>query len=50
MVNVISFCLYGSHSTYILGMKENIKLAKKYYPEWKVYIYYNKTVPEKYIK
>jgi GR25 family glycosyltransferase involved in LPS biosynthesis len=50
MVNVISFCLYGSHSTYILGMKENIKLTKEFYPDWKVYIYYNKTVPEKYIK
>ena len=50
MVNVVSFCLYGSHSTYILGMKENIKLAKKHYPGWKVYIYHNKTVPEKYIK
>ena len=50
MVNVVSFCLYGSHSTYILGMKENIKLAKEFYPGWEVYIYYNKTVPEKYIK
>lgn len=50
MVNVVSFCLYGSHSTYVLGMKENIKLAKEFYIDWKVYIYYNKTVPEKYIK
>ena len=47
---VISFCLYGSKATYIIGMKENIILAKKFYPDWLVYIYYNDTVPEKYIK
>ena len=50
MVNVISFCLYGKNATYILGMKENIKLANKFFPTWKVYIYYNNTVDEKYIK
>ena len=47
--NVISFCLYGSAATYILGMKENIRLAKKFYENWEVRIYYNSTVPEKYI-
>ena len=50
MINIISFCLYGSKATYILGMKENIILGKKYFPNWQIRIYYNDTVPEKYIK
>ena len=50
MYNVISFCLYGSHATYIFGMKENISLGKKFYPDWQIRIYYNDTVPDKYIK
>jgi len=50
MYNVISFCLYGSRATYILGMKENISLGKKFYPDWQIRIYYNDTVPDKYIK
>ena len=28
-------------------MEENIKLAKQHFPDWTVYIYYNKTVPLK---
>ena len=50
MINVISFCLYGSRATYVLGMKENILLGKKYYPDWEIRIYHNDTVPEQYIK
>lgn len=50
MKNVISFCLYGSRTTYILGMKENILLGKKYYPTWEIRIYHNDTVPEIIIK
>ena len=50
MINVISFCLYGSKATYILGMKENILLGKKYFPNWEIRIYHNETVPEKFIK
>lgn len=49
MKKVISFCLYGCTATYIIGMKENIKLAKLYYEDWEVRIYYNTTVPDKYI-
>lgn len=48
--NVISFCLYGCHATYIIGMKENINLAKEHYPNWEVRIHYNSTVPEKFIE
>lgn len=49
MKKVVSFCLYGYNATYIIGMKENIKLAKQYYSDWEVRIYHNNTVPEKYI-
>lgn len=41
MVNVFSFCLYGPENPrYYPGMLENIYLAGKYFPTWKVYIYY----------
>ena len=50
MVNVISFCLYGNKATYILGMIENIKIAKNIYKNWDIYIYFNETVPENFIK
>lgn len=50
MKNIISFCLYGSHATYVLGMKENILLGKKYFPTWEIRIYYNDTVPENFIE
>ena len=50
MKRVVSFCLYGSKNTYVLGMKENIILGKKYFPGWEIRIHYNNTVPDKYIK
>lgn len=50
MKNIVSFCLYGSKAIYILGMKENILLGKKYFPTWEIRIYHNDTVPEKFIK
>jgi hypothetical protein len=41
MVNVISFCLYGPNNPkYYVGLLENIFLIGKYFPDWKVYIYY----------
>jgi len=49
MKKVISFCLYGCNATYIIGMKENIKLAKEYFSDWEFRIYHNNSVPEKYI-
>lgn len=40
MVNVFSFCLYGPENPrYYPGMLENIALAQKYFPDWKVYVY-----------
>jgi hypothetical protein len=40
MVYVFSFCLYGPYNgRYYPGMLENIYLAGKYFPSWKVYVY-----------
>lgn len=37
---VFSFCLYGpSNPRYYPGMLENIDLAKRYFPDWKVFVY-----------
>ena len=40
MVNVFSFCLYGPRNDrYYVGMQQNVLLALKYFPTWKVYVY-----------
>ena len=40
MVNVFSFCLYGPVcDRYYTGMKQNVLLALRYFPDWKVYVY-----------
>lgn len=50
MVNVFSFCLYGAFSDrYYTGMLENIYLAGKYFPDWKVYIYVAPDVEENFL-
>lgn len=50
MVNVFSFCLYGPNNPkYYVGMLENIFLAGKYFPTWKVYVYYGPDVTEQMI-
>jgi hypothetical protein len=47
MVNVFSFCLYGPENPkYYRGLLENIFLAGKYFPDWKVYVYYGSDVTE----
>jgi hypothetical protein len=47
MVNAFSFCLYGPENPkYYRGLLENIFLAGKYFPTWKVYVYYGPDVEE----
>ena len=47
MVNAFSFCLYGPpNPRYYPGMLENVYLAGKYFPTWKVYVYYGPDVAE----
>jgi len=51
MVNVFSFCLYGPENPrYYPGMLENIFLAGKHFPTWKVYVYYAPDVTETMVK
>lgn len=48
MVNAFSFCLYGPENPrYYPGMLENVYLAGKYFPDWKVYIYYAPDVSDR---
>ena len=40
MVNAFSFCLYGPKTDrYYTGMQQNVLLALKHFPAWKVYVY-----------
>ena len=45
MKKVISFSVYGTNKKYTIGILKNLELSSKIYPDWKVYIYYNNTVP-----
>jgi len=45
MKKVISFSIYGDNPKYTVGLLKNIELSEKIYPDWKVFIYYNNTVP-----
>lgn len=45
-LKVISFSLYGDNPKYTIGLINNIALSPYYYPGWKVYVYYNYTVPK----
>lgn len=46
-MNVFSFCLYGpDNPRYYRGLLENIFLAGKYFPRWKVYVYYGSDVTD----
>jgi len=43
-MKVISFCVYGTKPMYTIGMIENLKLCKTFYPDWKPYVYISPTV------
>ena len=47
---VISFSIYGNQLKYLAGIEENIYLAHLFYPGWFIYIYYNSSVPWKFLK
>jgi hypothetical protein len=46
-MKVLSFCLFGEAHKYTAGIVRNCQLAKRFYPEWKVYVVADNTVPEK---
>lgn len=39
-MKIISFSLFGDKDKYLIGMQKNIDLAEKFYPDWKIAIYY----------
>ena len=41
MLKIISFCLYGKQKIYNKGALYNSTMAKKYYPDFKVWIYFS---------
>lgn len=42
---IISFSLWGSEPSYLLGAVENVKLQRKHYPGWTCRFYVDDTVP-----
>lgn len=49
MATVLSFCIYGpERPLYYRGLLENIDLAKRHFPTWKVYVYAGSDVSEDY--
>lgn len=49
MNKVIAYSLFGTSQRYTINMIINVELAKQFYPDWKVWIYYDDTVAHQYI-
>jgi hypothetical protein len=46
MEKIISFSLWGTRDLYLHGALVNATLTARYFPDWKVRIYHDDTVPE----
>lgn len=46
-MKVISYSIFGKEQLYRIGLLKNIELAKKLFPEWKVFIYLNTNYEDK---
>jgi len=47
MVNTFSFCLYGPENPkYHDGLMENLDLIRRYFPEWRVFVYVGADITE----
>ena len=46
MSKIISYSLWGSRSMFIHGAVMNAKQCREFFPDWKVRIYHNSSVPE----
>lgn len=44
-MKIISYSLWGDNPRYTLGTIKNVELAKEIFPDWKVKIFYDNTVP-----
>lgn len=49
-MNYISFSLWGDNPLYNVGAIRNAEQYKNFYPDWKMVLYFDKTVPETTIK
>jgi hypothetical protein len=49
-IKAVSFSIYGSNPKYTEGLLQNIPLAQIFYPEWKIFIYFDETVPDNILK
>jgi hypothetical protein len=47
---VIAFSIFGDSPKYCVGMLRNLEISETLFPEWKIFIYYNETVPVHYIE
>lgn len=48
-MNIVSFSLWGDKPIYCEGAIKNVSLVKEIYEGWEMYVYYDNTVPKKYI-
>jgi len=46
----VSFSLWGDNPIYNVGIIKNAELMDEYYPDWKMVVYYDNTVPQKTIE
>ena len=46
MIRYVSYSLWGNNPLYNVGIIKNAEQMKKIYPEWKMVVYYNDTVPK----
>lgn len=49
-MKVISFSIWGDSPIYLDGMYQNLALAKQIYPDWNVWIYFDRSVPYNTVK
>lgn len=48
--NYVTFSLYGADPKYCVGAIKNADLMPKFYPDWQMIVYHDRTVPEKYLQ
>lgn len=49
-MNYVSFSLWGNQPIYNVGAIRNAELMKTIYPDWKMIVYYDNTVPSETIE
>ncbi len=47
MKKVIAFSLWGKNPIYNIGILKNVELATKYYPDWKIKVFFDNTIDDR---